>query len=808
MEGYVCIHGHFYQPPRENPWLEAIELQESAHPYHDWNKRITAECYAPNATSRILDGKNLIVQMVNNYAKMSFNFGPTLLAWMEKNAPDVYAAVLEADLESGKRHSGHGSAIAQAYSHMIMPLADRRDKLTQVRWGISDFEHRFGRNPEGMWLPETAVDLETLDILAEEGIRFTILAQHQAKQVRPIGESGWREVGGGKIDPTTAYTLRLPSGRAIALFFYDGAISRSVAFERLLTSGEAFAQRLVSPLSDKRDRPRIIHIATDGESYGHHHQFGEMALAYALNAIESKHLASLTNYGEFLERHPPAFEVEILEDTSWSCTHGLERWRNDCGCNTGAHPGWNQGWRRFLREALDWLRDWVSPVYEDEGKRFLKDPWEARDRYIEVILDPSRESRERFLNSHASRDLSEGEKGTALKLLELQRHAMLMYTSCGWFFDDPSGIETIQIIQYAGRVLQLAHESSGKELESGFLDLLSRAKSNVPGERDGRAIYERYVKTAMADLKKVGAHYAMSSLFQDYEDRAEIYCYRVDQEDYQLSRAGKATLVTGKALFTSEVTWDSALLSFAVLHLGDHNLSCGVRKFMGEEAYRAMVTEVSGAFGSADFPETIRCLDKHFGKSIYSLKSLFRNEQSRILDLILESTLADAEAVYRQLYENLVPMIRFLKDSRSPLPKALYLAAEFVVYVDLHRAFAQEELDVEQIRTVLDSARTAGINLVPDGLEYALRQNLEGMAQRFSTNPADIHLLESLESALAMAADLPFRVNLWTVQNIYYRMLQAPFADQRRKADRGDREAEIWINHFSTLCDRLSIRVP
>ncbi|MCJ7596279.1 MAG: DUF3536 domain-containing protein [Desulfobacterales bacterium] len=420
MEGYVCIHGHFYQPPRENPWLEAIELQESAHPYHDWNKRITAECYAPNAASRILDGKNLIFQMVNNYARMSFNFGPTLLAWMEKNAPDVYAAVLEADLESRKRHSGHGSAIAQAYSHMIMPLADRRDKVTQVRWGISDFEHRFGRRPEGMWLPETAVDLETLDILAEEGIRFTILAQHQAKQVRPIGESGWREVGGGKIDPTTAYTLRLPSGRAIALFFYDGAISRSVAFERLLTSGEAFAQRLVSPLSDKRDRPRIIHIATDGESYGHHHQFGEMALAYALNAIESKQLASLTNYGEFLERHPPAFEVEIFENTSWSCCHGVERWRADCGCHSGMNPGWQQAWRAPLRGALDFVRDSLIRIYEQQMSKLISDPWRAREDYIEVILDRSPKSVDAFFARHQDRVLGPAERVEVLKLLEMQ----------------------------------------------------------------------------------------------------------------------------------------------------------------------------------------------------------------------------------------------------------------------------------------------------------------------------------------------------------------------------------------------------
>jgi alpha-amylase/alpha-mannosidase (GH57 family) len=530
MERYICIHGHFYQPPRENPWLEAIEVQDSAYPYHDWNEKITAECYATNAKSRILDERDRIIQIVNNYAKISFNLGPTLLAWLEEKAPDVYDAILEADQEGQKAFSGHGSALAQAYNHMILPLANSQDKYTQVLWGVRDFEHRFGRKPEGMWLPETAVDLETLDIMAEHGIRFTILAPHQAHRIRRVGDERWKEVVGAKIDPTMAYILNLPSGRSIVLFFYDGPISRAVAFEGLLKSGESFVQRLVGGFSEKRTWPQIVHIATDGETYGHHHRFGDMALAFAIQSIESKNLARLTNYGEYLEKCPPTHEVEIFENTSWSCGHGVERWRSDCGCNSGRHPDWHQAWRAPLRGALDWLRDSLAPQYETGARQFLKDPWGARDDYIQIILDRSPENVEDFLKEHATRMLHEEEKVTVLKLLELQRHTMLMYTSCGWFFDELSGIETVQVIRYAGRAIQLAQEVSGDALESRFLELLSDAKSNIKKKSDGGQIYEKFVKSAMVSLKKVAAHYAMSSLFEEYTQRTPIYCYTVDQE--------------------------------------------------------------------------------------------------------------------------------------------------------------------------------------------------------------------------------------------------------------------------------------
>ncbi len=492
--GYVCMHGHFYQPPRENPWLGAVPPEDSAAPYHDWNERVTAECYGPNAAASILDGDGGVARIVNNYARMSFDFGPTLLAWLERAAPAVYEAILAADRESQRRFSGHGSAMAQAYNHMILPLANRRDKYTQVSWGIRDFEFRFGRFPEGMWLPETAVDLETLETLAELGIRFTILAPHQARRVRRVGSRTWREVAGGAIDPTMAYEARLPSGRSIGVFFYDGPISLAVALEGLLTNGEAFAHRMLGAFWEERAWPELVHIATDGETYGHHHRFGEMALAYALDYIESRGLAEITNYGEFLERHPPAYVVEIAENTSWSCAHGVERWRGNCGCNSGNNPGWDQAWRAPFREALDWLRETLAPCYEAAASWFFSDPWEARNQYIEIILSRSAESHERFFERHAIRRLSPPERRTALDLLELQRHAMLMYTSCGWFFDELSGPETVQVMRSAGRVVQSAGELWGEGLEAEFLERLERARSNLPEFRDGRGVYERLVR--------------------------------------------------------------------------------------------------------------------------------------------------------------------------------------------------------------------------------------------------------------------------------------------------------------------------
>jgi len=804
---YICIHGHFYQPPWENPWLEAIEMQDSAYPYHDWNEKINAECYSANAASRILDHAGRIISIPNNYSKISFNFGPTLLAWLAEKDPETYQQILEADKESRKRFSGHGSALAQAYNHMILPLANRRDKYTQVFWGIRDFQHRFGRKPEGMWLPETAVDLETLDIMAELGIRFTILAPHQAKQVSGKGQSHWTEVSGGRIDPTRAYIQRLPSGREINLFFYHHSLSQAVAFGGLLADGVQFAHRLLSGFDETRPDPQLVHIATDGESYGHHHPRGDMALAYAVRYIEENGLARFINYRKYLEENPPDHYVEIFENTSWSCVHGVERWWRNCGCKSGGYPQWNQEWRTPLRNALDWLRDSLTPKFEEAAGRLLKDPWAARNDYIDVILDRSPENVRAFLHKHAFHQPEAGEKIIILKLMELQRHLMLMYTSCGWFFDELSGLETVQILKYAGRAVQLAEDVFGDPtIEPEFLHRLEAAKSNLPEHRDGRHIYEKWVKGAMVDLLKVGAHYAVSSLFEDYPPKTRIFAYSVDREAYQLQESGRVRLALGRARFTSDITLEAAILSFGVLHFGDHNINCGVREFRQPEDYDRMVREASEIFSRADFPETIRCLDRHFGSSVYSLKSLFYDERRKVLDIVMQSTFAETEALYRQIYNLQAPLMRFLTGMDGiPLPISFKNAVNFLLNYHLRKALEEERLDV--VPNMLEEAKLWQVELDTAGLGFALKETMQRLAVNFRAQPDNLETLERLDAAAGLAVTLPFQVDIRRVQNIFYAMLQAVYPEWRQRADRGEETAWHWVNRFHSLGEKLSVRV-
>jgi alpha-amylase/alpha-mannosidase (GH57 family) len=806
MERFICIHGHFYQPPRENAWLETVELQDSAYPYHDWNERITTECYGPNAFARILDGDGHIARIVNNYSCISFNFGPTLLSWLAEQAPAVHAAIVEADRRSRERYSGHGNGLAQAYNHMILPLANRRDKATQIAWGVRDFEHRFGRPPEGMWLPETAVDTESLDLLAEAGIRFTILAPSQAKAVRPIGQEPWEDVSGGRVDPTMPYLCKLPSGRSIALFFYDGPISRAVAFEHLLTKGETFAARLMTGFSTARTGAQLVHIATDGESYGHHHPHGDMGLAFALHQIENDPNVNLTNYGEFLEKHPPTHEVEILENTAWSCVHGVDRWRRDCGCNSG-RAGWNQAWREPLRNALDSLRDRLAPSFEKKAAEFVKDPWAARSDYVGIILDRSVASIAHFVQTHAVRELAERDRTTLLKLMELQRHAMLMYTSCGWFFDELSGLETVQVIQYAGRAIQLGRELFGEDFEAPFLGQLGKAKSNIPEQRDGRLVYEKHVKPAMVDWARVAAHFAVSSLFSEYPAQARVFCYNALSEDFQTLEAGKARLVVGRVKLASEITRDSEQVEFGVLHFGDHNINGGCRKQESPEKFQALAKDLAAAFAKADFPEIVRVMDRGFGQSTYSLRSLFRDEQRAITRRILQPTLDEVEAVYRKLYEDHLPTMRFLADLGVPLPRAFQAALEFVVNSDLGRAYRDGDPDLPYLRQLLEEANRWHVPLDTQGLGYRLKVTTERVARRFHDKADDGGQLETLQGLAQFVRTLPFEVDLWQPQNTYFEMLQSVYPQHEARIAQGDAGARDWADRFLALGETLGIQV-
>ena len=539
---YICIHGHFYQPPRENAWLEVIEIQDSAHPYHDWNERISAECYAPNTASRILDKVGGVIKNIsNNYSRISFNFGPTLLSWMEVYDKETYKAVLEADKASIENFDGHGSAMAQVFNHMILPLANRRDKETQVIWGIRDFERRFKRKPEGMWLAETAVDTESLEILAEQGIAFTVLAPRQAKSTRKIGNEDWTSVNDQTVDTRKAYRCNLPSGKSIVLFFYDGNIAQGVAFNGLLYDGKQFAERLVNSFDKDDDGPQLVNIATDGETYGHHHKHGDMALAFCLDYIEKNKNVDLLNYASYVAKFPPMHEAEIVENSSWSCVHGIERWRNNCGCNSGK-PGYTQTWRKPLRETLDWLRDTLAAIFEEEGSKLFRDPWEARNEYIKVISKRTDETVKRFLKNQAVADV---DINKGLRLMELQRHAMLMYTSCGWFFDEISGIETVQVIQYACRAIQLSKQLTDQDLEGEFLARIEQAPSNVIAYENGANVYRKMVLPSKTNLTRVGMHYAVSSIFEEEPENLPLFNYEATNEFFVKKEAGEQKLVLG-----------------------------------------------------------------------------------------------------------------------------------------------------------------------------------------------------------------------------------------------------------------------
>jgi alpha-amylase/alpha-mannosidase (GH57 family) len=803
---YLCIHGHFYQPPRENPWLEAVEIQDSAYPYHDWNERITAECYAPNAAARILDGEQRIIDIVNNYANLSFNFGPTLHSWLKSQTPRLDQAIIEADQQSRERFGGHGPAIAQAYNHMILPLANARDKATQILWGRRDFQHRFGREAEGMWLPEAAVDTETLEALAEQGIRFTILSPFSAKAVRPLGNGEWMEVSGGKIDPTMPYLYQLPSGRKMALFFYDGPISRGIAFEDTLANGDNFARRLESAFSDSREQPQLVHIATDGETYGHHKAYGDMALAYAVRKFETDKLAEITVYGQFLEKFPPTQEVQIFDGSSWSCAHGIGRWYTDCGCNTGGHPGWNQKWREPLRNTLDWLRDSCAPRFESAAGELLSDPWKARDDYISVILDRSRNNLERFFQRHAKRALADEEKIAALELLELQRHAMLMYTSCGWFFDELSGVEAVQVIQYAGRVVQLAEKRLGQGLEKEFLSRLSAAKSNVPENGDGRTVFEKFVRPVELDLLKVAAHYGISSLFEPYGPDSQIYCYAVHQDDHQCLVRGRTSVSLGHVRITSQITGDNAAVTFGFASLGDHHIAGGVRKFANEQSYQSTVQQVRKQFEGGEFTGLVHAMDAEFGSHTYTLKLLFRDEQRKILNLIFESALAEVEAAYRQIYENRAPLIRFVAELGMPQIRRFQVAAEFTLNADLERAIEQETWDADRIRGLLEEAQKVGVPLDVATLEFALRRRLEAIAEGWRKQPCDLERLQLLESSVRLARSFPFEVRLWEIQNAYYSVVHT-MKDAHGKCSHSADETNAWHSSSRALGELLSMHL-
>lgn len=687
LKQYLTVHGHFYQPPRENPWLEQVELQKSASPFHDWNERVSAECYAPNAISKIVGGGNKVLDIVNNYAYMSFNMGPTLLSWLENHDQYTYERVIQADIDSVREFSGHGNALAQVYNHIIMPLANERDKYTQTLWGIRDFQKRYGRMPEGIWLAETACDDETLGVLADCGIKFTVLSPYQAEKVRAFNEGEFKDVSHGEIDTTKAYryNIKCRNGKSIDLFFYNAQISQAVAFEELLKDGGRFVEKLKTGISKAEDFSRLTNIATDGESYGHHTKFGDMALAYVLRIKAGDEGFTLTNYGEYLEKHPPVDEVVIKSVSSWSCCHGVGRWKEDCGCSTGGMAGWNQKWRKPLRNALNMLRDKLVDITEIEGKKYFKNVWVARNNYIDVVLD--RNNIEKFLKENTLKELSEKENIKALKLMEIQRQAMLMFTSCGWFFNEISGIETVQIMKYAARAIQLAKDFSDEDLEKQFVEILKDAKSNIPIYGNGKDIWNNYVKPSVIDFKQIASVWAITSLYRDYAKKTDLYCFNIKKHHYKKISKGYTNLVTGHIEIKSKVTLEKVDVMFALLQYSGGDFHCAVKKYDGEENYMNTVKNLIQAYQLHPPTETIRLLDEFFGKKYFTLKDVFIEERREILKALLKSETSKFQSVYKEVYEEGKGSVLHLKSLGLDVPVEFKLAAKYTLSQQFNAIF-------------------------------------------------------------------------------------------------------------------------
>ena len=794
---YVCIHGHFYQPPRENAWLDEIEIQESAHPFHDWNERINFECYAPNTSARILDHNGLIHKIINNYTYLSFNFGPTLLSWMERTDTETYNAILESDKISKKRFGGHGSAIAQAHSHLILPLANQRDKVTQVKWGLRDFEYRFGRKSEGIWLAETAVDTATLEVLAEEGVKYTILAPRQMKAFRHVNEEHWTSANDG-FDTRRSYKVNLPSGKSVALFFYDGQIAQDVAFKGLLNDGNHFADHITNSFDDN-DELQLVHIATDGETYGHHHRKGEMALASCLHKIETGDVATLTNYAEFLEKFPPTWEAQIHDNSSWSCVHGVERWKSNCGCSSG-RPGWNQEWRAPLREGLDWLREYLKELYEKEAGVYLKDPWAARNDYIDILINRNEKTIQNFLDKHATRELSSAELTITIRLLELQKFAMYMYTSCGWFFDEISGIETNQILQYALRSMQYIKYFTDEDVMSTFSGYMERAPSNV--FENGGVSYNKNVVPSAVNLERVAIHFAVASIFENHVRDAELFRFASVMEDYQLLEAGNQRLAVGKIVIRSKVTFREKRYKFVVVYLGQQNMLGNISENMSETVYAEMKTKVLDSFDSTNLGDVLSHMQKYFDDHNFTIWHLFKDEKRKILDTISKNSLDSIENSFREIYNDNYQLMSGMALSNIPIPDAFISATEFILNTEIHQFFTQEVLNVNRLKHLSAEFERWKLKINNEqSFKLTASERIFYEVRKLALADFSIEQLELLNDIFDFLKKMNVELDIWKSQNLYFGMLQGYNRSEWVFANKE------WENQFKELGHHLGVKI-
>ncbi|MFP5214041.1 MAG: DUF3536 domain-containing protein, partial [Acidobacteriota bacterium] len=788
---YVCIHGHFYQPPRENPWLEEIEREASATPYHDWNERINSECYRANTAARLVDDQNRIVSLSNNYRNLSFNFGPTLLRWLEKYDPWVYRSILETDRESCERFGGHGNAMAQSYNHIIMPLANRRDKTTQILWGIRDFEHRFGRRPEGMWLSETAVDRETLSIMADAGLKFTVLSPFQAAQWRILGEDTWRDAPDGTIPTGRAYRYDCGNGKFIDIFFYDAELARGIAFERVLEHSSKFVARIESVHARRNlsngPEPWLTHTATDGESYGHHFKFGDMALAATLRELERDPETTIMNYGTFLASFPVRAEVRITDNTAWSCAHGLGRWQSDCGCRIGGEEGWNQKWRGPLREAMNYLRDELAQHYERNMSLLAKDPWKARDEYIEVLLAPERRVAE-FFQRHTPLGKVSGRMVRFFQLLEMQRYAMFMFTSCGWFFDEISNLESVMIMRYAARAMQLAEQTGAPSFEAPFLKILEKAPSNDPEYGNGANVYLRKVKPEIVEKDRVVANYAIQSVARTSQRQFRLYGFGITPQHEEDLGSNPVPCLYGHIRVADDRTFEEEDYLYAVLHFGGLDFRCSVKPYSNAKEYESILRGLQRGVEEQDTVKMIRLLDEVFGTASFSLHDVFKDLRSSIALEISRKTLGIYTDLQRHMYHVYRPLMSSLRQWSIRIPNDLRVAVRRVLSDEVHQ-LVQAILDHEEnnaaeerawdatdffyrahagrLHLLLEDARSWGVVLKQSDVPHELGESMVSTLTMLHDTFAPRHAGRFFR-LMNVCRDLDLKPELWKLQTIYY----------------------------------------
>lgn len=801
MEKFICIHGHFYQPPRENAWLEEIEIQESAAPFHDWNERIDSECYNPNANSRVLDEDGKIIDIVNNYSKISFNFGPTLLSWLEKYAPETYKGILKADQQSIKNFGGFGSAMAQVYNHTIMPLCNRKDKETQVKWGIFDFESRFKRKPDGMWLAETAVDYETLEVLAENNIKFTVLAPRQAKAFKKITDTQWNE----GINSQLHYVCNLPSGKKITLFFYDGEGSQAVAFKGLLKDGKELANQLVNAFNLFSGNHPLVHIATDGESYGHHHRYGDMALAYCLKYIEENKLATLTNYAQFMHLFEAEYEVQIHENSSWSCVHGVERWRADCGCNTGGTT-WNQAWRKPLRETLNWLRDKLMVVYEREMMFFNSDVWGLRNKYIEIILNRNHENVTQFIAKNAPENLDEDQTTKFIRLMEMQRQCMLMFTSCAWFFDEISGIETVQVLQYANRAIQLAERESDVHLESDFIRRLAEINSNIPEYGNAAEIYKKFVEPSRLTLTSVGMHYAVASLFDENPESLDILSYRCQGEKFERLEAGIQKMVIGKTKINSKITLSEKTFYFVAVYLGQHHIIGSGTDSLTDEAFNEMSLQLKAAFTSSNLAKVLQLKQQYIPHHNFSIRELFKDEQIKVLNKILEDNIEQAEENYRDIYRKNYHLLNLMQQNQQKIPNILMHNLEIVLNKELEIYFKGSGNNIKKLEQLKEEVLKWRARPYQSQLSEPASQRIINELNNLESAEYNQKEIEKIISFISICDELGIRLWRRKIQNKIFKVANN-FIKSVYSLKTLDKSEKLKLALIDELAGKLGVKV-